>query len=170
MNIFVVEDSAAIRRLLVRRLDDMTGVRVVGEAAGQSQALALIHWRKPDMVLVDLTLASGTGLGLVADLRREGFHGRIAVLTAQDLEAIRRACLDAGADAFYDKGTGLETLFDDLAGMVATEHAALDEPAALLRGALAGPPDVARPPPSQAPATAPCLRATARIPCTTEPC
>ena len=31
MNIFLVEDSASIRRLLVRRLDAMPGMRVVGE-------------------------------------------------------------------------------------------------------------------------------------------
>ncbi|MGM9483776.1 response regulator [Roseateles sp. NT4] len=139
MNIFLVEDSASIRRLLVRRLEAMPGMRVVGEAGGERQALALIQWTKPDVVLLDLSLASGSGLGLVAQLRRTGYAGRIAVLTAQDVDAYRRACLDAGADAFYDKASGLETLFDDLVEFAATRPATLDDkPAVQLRDGLTG--------------------------------
>lgn len=139
MNIFLVEDTASIRRLLVRRLEAMPGMRVVGEAGGGRPAFALIQWTQPDVVLMDLSLATGSGLSLLAELRRAGYGGHIAVLTAQDVDAYRRACLDAGADAFYDKASGLETLFDDLA-----EHAAArpapqqDKPAELLRDGLTG--------------------------------
>lgn len=139
MNVFLVEDSASIRRLLVRRLDALPGMRVVGEAGGERQALALIQWTRPDVVLLDLSLASGSGLNLVGELRRSGFAGRIAVLTAQDVDAYRRACLEAGADAFYDKASGLETLFDDLTSLAATRPAELDgQPSLQLRDGLTG--------------------------------
>jgi DNA-binding NarL/FixJ family response regulator len=140
MNIFLVEDSVPIRRLLVRRLEAMPGMRVVGEAAGQKQALGLIRWTRPDVVLLDLSLASGSGLSLLRELRRSGYAGRIAVLTSEDIEAYRRACMDAGADAFYDKGSGLETLFGDLAEMQpqSDEAVADSKPAALLRDGLTG--------------------------------
>lgn len=139
MNIFLVEDSVSIRRLLVRRLDAMSGMRVVGEASGQHRALALIQWTQPDVVLVDLSLANGSGLSLVGELRRGGYTGRIAVLTAQDLDAYRDACMGAGADAFYDKAGGLETLFDDLNGLLPGRHSDLEtQPAALLRDGLTG--------------------------------
>jgi diguanylate cyclase (GGDEF)-like protein len=139
MNIFLVEDSTAIRRLLVRRLDSMPGMRVVGEAAGERQALALIQWTQPDVVLLDLSLASGSGLNLVGQLRHAGYAGRIAVLTAQDADAYRRACMDVGADAFYDKASGLETLFDDLTLLAVTRPVELaDQPAAQLRDGLTG--------------------------------
>jgi GGDEF domain-containing protein len=139
MNIFLVEDSASIRRLLVRRLDAMPGMRVVGEAAGERQAFALIQWTRPDVVLLDVSLASGSGLSLVGRLRDAGFDGRIAVLTAQDVDAYRSACLDAGADAFYDKASGLETLFDDLATLGATAAGGLEaQPAMQLRDGLTG--------------------------------
>jgi len=141
MNIFLVEDTASIRRLLVRRLESMPGMRVVGEAGGERQAFALIQWTQPDVVLMDLSLATGSGLSLLAELRRAGYGGRIAVLTAQDVDAYRRACLNAGADAFYDKASGLETLFDDLAGYAATRPTAFvpdDRPAVQLRDGLTG--------------------------------
>ncbi|MDM4767612.1 response regulator [Pelomonas sp. SE-A7] len=140
MNIFLVEDSPSIRRLLVRRLDSMSGMRVVGEAAHEAQALALIEWTHPDLVLLDLSLASGSGLQVLGALRQSGFRGRIAVLTSQALEAYRQACLQAGADAFYDKASGLETLFDDLAELVEQDMGGGTEghPSSLLRDGLTG--------------------------------
>lgn len=114
MRVFVVEDSAIVRRLIVRRLELIRGIQVVGEATGQRQAFTLIRNTRPEVVLVDLTLDSGTGLGLVSDLRDVGFPGHIVVLTAMSIEPLREACLNAGADACYEKGTGMETLFDML--------------------------------------------------------
>lgn len=139
MNIFIVEDSVSIRRLLVRRLDAMPGMRVVGEAAGERQALALIRWTQPDTVLLDLSLAHGSGLALVSQLRAGGYAGRVAVLTAQDADAYRRACFVAGADAFYDKASGLESLFSDLTDAAAFQAAAPAAPPAVhLRDGLTG--------------------------------
>lgn len=140
MNVFLVEDSPSIRRLLVRRLETLPGVNVVGEANGQEQALALIDWLKPDTVLLDLSLASGSGLQVLARLRRSGFMGRVMVLTAQALDAYRQACEDAGADGFYDKASGLDNLFDDLAKLVGIEREAGPKtaPAMLLRDGLTG--------------------------------
>lgn len=114
MDVFVVEDSPIVRRLIVRRLEAIDGTKVVGEATGQHKAFALIRSTQPDVVLVDLTLDSGTGLGLVAELRASGFGGYIAILSAQNLEQLRDACVSAGADDCHDKGTGMESLFNAL--------------------------------------------------------
>ncbi len=140
MNIFLVEDSQSIRRLLVRRIEALRGARIVGEANGQEQALALIPWLQPDMVLLDLSLASGSGLQVLARLRRGGFQGRVMVLTAQAMDAYRQACEDAGADGFYDKASGLETLFDDLDVLLQDERDSgpANAPALLLRDGLTG--------------------------------
>lgn len=139
MNIFLVEDSASIRRLLVRRLDAIPGMRVVGEAASERQALALIRWTQPDSVLLDLSLTEGSGLSLVSQLRAIGYEGRISVLTAQDVDAYRRACFVAGVDAFYDKASGLESLFDDLVvSAAALPQQRVAQPAVQLRDGLTG--------------------------------
>jgi diguanylate cyclase (GGDEF)-like protein len=139
MNIFLVEDSASIRRLLVRRLDAIPGMRVVGEAASERQALALIRWTQPDAVLLDLSLTEGSGLSLVSQLRAVGYEGRISVLTAQEVDAYRRACFVAGADAFYDKASGLESLFDDLVvSAAALPQQRVAQPAVQLRDGLTG--------------------------------
>lgn len=141
MNIFVVEDSPSIRRLLVRRLESFEGVHVVGEAEGEAQAVALIDWLRPDVVLLDLSLAAGgSGLQVLTRLRRQGFAGRVLVLTHQALDPYRAACLEAGADGFYDKGDGIDTLFDDIEALIGSAPAARSDARAsnLLRDGLTG--------------------------------
>ncbi|SEK59458.1 DNA-binding response regulator, NarL/FixJ family, contains REC and HTH domains [Roseateles sp. YR242] len=123
MDIFLVEDSSAIRRLLARRLDSLPGTRVVGEAEGAPQAVALIDWLQPDTVLLDMNLAIGTGLDVLRDLRGRGYKGRILMLSSQCSDIYRDRCIKAGADGFYDKGTGLETLFGDLDELLQSERA-----------------------------------------------
>ncbi|WAC74894.1 diguanylate cyclase [Roseateles sp. SL47] len=122
MDIFLVEDSAAIRRLLAARLDTLPGARVVGEAEGAPQAIALIDWLQPATVLLDMNLAIGTGLDVLRALRGRGYQGRILMLSHQPAEVYHDLCIKAGADGFYDKGTGLETLFADLEELLQSER------------------------------------------------
>lgn len=140
MDIFLVEDSASIRRLLARRLDAMPGTRIVGEAVAAPQAVAMIDWLQPQTVLLDMSLTTGTGLDVLRALRAKGFAGRVLVLTHQVLDAYRQACLDAGADGFYDKASGLDTLFDDLDVLLDRERQAgtAERPSDLLRDGLTG--------------------------------
>jgi len=123
MDIFLVEDSAAIRRLLARRLDTLPGTRVIGEAEGAPQAVALIDWLQPDIVLLDMQLAIGNGMDVLRALRGRGYKGRILMLSHQSADAYRDLCMKAGADGFYDKGTGLESLFGDLDELLESEWA-----------------------------------------------
>lgn len=140
MDIFLVEDSSAIRRLLARRLEDMPGVRVVGEADSAPQAIALIDWLQPHTVLLDMTLLVGTGVDVLRALRAKGFKGRILMLTHHSMDAYRELCMKAGADGFYNKGTGLETLFGDLDELLQGESVAgrVSRPSPLLRDGATG--------------------------------
>jgi len=115
MNVFLVEDSLPIRHLLAHHLQRMPGMQVVGEAAEEEEALGLIRSTQPDLVMMDLSLGKGSGLSLMGELRRGGYQGRIAVLTSHMANPYRRICLEAGADAFYDKGVNLDELFAELA-------------------------------------------------------
>jgi DNA-binding NarL/FixJ family response regulator len=66
--IFIVEDHPAVRRgymALLQREPDLT---VCGEAASGEEALRLIPYLHPDLVLVDLSLPQMNGLTLIAHL------------------------------------------------------------------------------------------------------
>jgi len=117
MNVFVVEDCAAVRCLMIQRLVSLAEIRVVGEAAGEVDALSMIERLGPDVVLLDFCLAAGgSGFHVLKQLRRGGYQGRILMVSGED--AYAEPCVQAGADGFYDKASGLETLFDDLSDLV----------------------------------------------------
>ena len=98
--IVVVEDDLSIQRLIARRLKEIdVDVLTAGTAA---DAFVLASERFPDLVLVDLRLPDGSGLGLVQQLRAAG-DVPIVVVTANTDEHSLVECLAAGADDYITK-------------------------------------------------------------------
>lgn len=64
MKVLVVDDEAPARRRLVRMLERLGGVEVVGEAADGEQALALVRQRAPELLLLDIDMPEMDGLEL----------------------------------------------------------------------------------------------------------
>ena len=57
----------------------------------------------PDVAIVDLSLARDSGLGWLRALRRDCPDLKIIVLSVYDEESIRKAAMEAGADAYVLK-------------------------------------------------------------------
>lgn len=101
MRVLAVDDNRDLRTWLQRVLGE-AGYHVdVAETAEEGRALALsIHY---DLVLVDLDLPDGSGLGVVYALRRAGRASLIMILTGCDDEEVLIGALDAGADDYLIK-------------------------------------------------------------------
>ena len=94
----VVPDPFA-RAQLVRRLRPLGASEVV-EAATVLQARAWAHTFGPrDLCIAELALPDGSGLGLLAELRRAGWPGCLAVSQVGDLRLVA-AALHAGVRGF----------------------------------------------------------------------
>ena len=101
----VIEDEPQIRRF-VRSALEGEGWQV-HEAGTVRDGLAAAGTRQPDLLVVDLGLPDGDGVGLIRDVR--GWSAvPIIVLSARIDEADKIAALDAGADDYLTKpfGTG----------------------------------------------------------------
>lgn len=118
MKIVLVEDCALLRRLMVGRLQAEGSITVVGQADCESAAVAMVALNQPDVVLVDLSLSVGTGLGVIARIRADGFRGKILVLSAEDSRVYAPQVIHRGADGFYDKACQFEQLVSDLGGLL----------------------------------------------------
>ena len=98
--VLVVDDEAAIVRLL-RDYLERAGFDVVTARDGE-EALRLFSQRRPDLVILDLTLPKLDGLDVARSLRRAG-DIPIIMLTARTEEADRVAGLELGADDYVTK-------------------------------------------------------------------
>ena len=58
---------------------------------------------RPDMAVVDVSLAQDSGLDWLRSLRRDCPKLKVVVLSVHDEESVRRAALEAGGDVFVLK-------------------------------------------------------------------
>ena len=105
--ILVVEDDAAVRRLVTTTLD-MHGY-AVREAKTATQALLELSSQAPDLAILDLGLPDGDGVDVIRSLR--GWSALpVIVLSARLEDADKVAALDAGADDYLAKPFGMMEL------------------------------------------------------------
>lgn len=122
LDVVLVEDSAVLRDLLSAMLEGMAVIHIVGTADSEADALALIRRTRPRLVIVDLELRQGSGLGLLAALQSQAeFYGNPhAVVFSNHAHAVVQSkCKALGALAFFDKSFQMDdllTFIDDEAG------------------------------------------------------
>ncbi len=98
--ILVVDDEAAVRRILQTRLA-MVGYEVVTAADGE-QALKVFAEEDPDLVVLDVMMPNGDGYFTCQELRKES-NVPIIMLTALGDVADRITGLQLGADDYLVK-------------------------------------------------------------------
>jgi len=106
MNVFVVEDAPEVRKRLVAILRSIPGVAVVGEAESVRGAVDGVLASSADAMLLDLQLADGSGLDVLAAVKpqRPGLYV-IVLSNFASAQQYRDASLAAGADVVLDKTT-----------------------------------------------------------------
>jgi DNA-binding NarL/FixJ family response regulator len=99
----LADDHRVVRlglEALVKTFDD---VELVGAADGGAAAIALCREKKPDVMLLDLSMPDVDGVMVARTLRDEGVPTRIVIFTSfSDREGIVRA-LDGGAIGYLLK-------------------------------------------------------------------
>ena len=111
---FLVEDNKTIRDNLVPALEDLVNGRVVGFAETETEALAWLEVH-PDgwqLLIVDLFLKEGSGLGVLGGCRNRKPSQRVVVLSNYVTADIRARCTALGADAVFDKSRDLDAFIE----------------------------------------------------------
>ena len=105
MKIFVVEDSEVVRERLKLLLTEVSEVEIIGEAETQTEAIALITELKPDVVILDIRLANGSGIDVLHNIKKGKSVPMVIILTNYPYPQYKEKCLKAGADYFFDKSS-----------------------------------------------------------------
>jgi DNA-binding NarL/FixJ family response regulator len=106
----LVEDHPAIQEALVAALEEAASVRVIETVATEAQAIWALDHRgdEADLVVLDVTLAEGTGMGVLKRRGAMSARCRVVVLTNGATAEVRRRCLALGADAVFEKAGEFE--------------------------------------------------------------
>jgi len=109
---YIVEDSQVIRENLIATLEELGPVEVVGTAEDESTA---VQWlTRPsnhfDLVIVDIFLKGGSGLGVLRATNTLAPGYKVVVLSNYATTDMRRKCLELGADRVFDKSNEIDAL------------------------------------------------------------
>jgi DNA-binding NarL/FixJ family response regulator len=109
---FIVEDSSVVRENLIAALEENAPIEVIGVAEDESTA---VDWlmgsdHECDLVIVDIFLRAGTGLGVLKGTNGLPPGTRRVVLSNHATADIRIKCRELGADEVFDKSNQLDEM------------------------------------------------------------
>ena len=110
----IVEDNAVILKNLIATLEELTDLRVTQTAASEREALQELNALAPDLdlVIIDIFLNSGSGIGVLQHARDMQLSVPRVVLTNYATPDMRRRCLELGAERVFDKSSELDDLIE----------------------------------------------------------
>lgn len=113
--VYLVEDSPAIRERLLALFSTVAGARTVGYADNAESAIQEILAERPNAVVLDVSLAQGSGIDVLRALQAQAPGIDVYMLTNFATPQYRRLCERLGAKGFFDKSTEFELVRDAIA-------------------------------------------------------
>jgi len=101
--ILIVDDHPLVRERLTEVINREPDLRVCGEAEDRHEAIQAVVDRRPDLVIVDLTLRNSDGLELIKDLHARWASLRMLVVSMHDESLYAERVLRAGALGYITK-------------------------------------------------------------------
>lgn len=120
LRVYLVEDSPILRALFSAAITE-AGARIVGWTAQSAKAIADLSRLRPDVIVIDISLASGSGFDVLRALRDAEWSASAVkvVLTNHASDEYERLSEDLGADRFFDKGSETSAALRFIAALAA---------------------------------------------------
>ena len=133
--VLIVDDHTLFRESLSRLLESETDCRIVGTCASVDDALKIIRHDKIDLVMLDYDLGEQPGTQLLSEAKRNGFEGRILMVTGGMSDSTMLRALDNGASGIFLKNSPLAELIQAIRRVIMGE---IWVDPALMKSILAG--------------------------------
>jgi CheY-like chemotaxis protein len=112
IRVVLCDDVAEMRRILREVLEEDPAVEVVDEAGTGRECLRVVTERRPDVLILDLSMPDMDGLEALPLIAEASPGTRIVVFSGFAADRMRAPALDLGADLYFEKGTALDSLAD----------------------------------------------------------
>ncbi|NCF35403.1 MAG: response regulator [Gammaproteobacteria bacterium] len=101
--ILIVDDHPLVRSGFAQLIGDCPDLEVCGEAGDMAEALAQIETTRPDLAIIDLSLAGGSGLDLIERIKSQDKDILMLVASMHDETLYAERVLAAGARGYINK-------------------------------------------------------------------
>jgi DNA-binding NarL/FixJ family response regulator len=121
LSVFIADDSAPVAEMLRELITEPGRIEVVGQADSEADAIAGLRQLKPDVVVLDLQLKTGSGTDVIRAIRAtpELAKMRVIVMSNHTSPHLKAGCLELGANQYFDKVKELPDLAQELQRLAA---------------------------------------------------
>lgn len=119
MQVFLVEDSPLVRDRLIAMLDSLPGTQVLGHASDAENAIREILAARPQVVVLDLALGSGSGFDVLRAVHPAAPQIDFYILSNFAAYPYRELANRLGARGFFDKTREFERVREAIAARAA---------------------------------------------------
>lgn len=102
VNVLIVDDLAFIK-IVLRDILEKSGFRVVGEASNGEEAITQYQDKRPDVVLMDITMPGMDGLTALKKIREIDPEARVIICSALGQQRLIVQAIQLGARDFIVK-------------------------------------------------------------------
>ena len=106
INILLVDDHELVRTGISRIIDDVRGMKVIGEAESGEDAVKWCRSNHPDVVLMDINMPGIGGLDAMQRILRFNEEIKIIMLTMHTENPFPAKVMQAGAMGYLSKSAG----------------------------------------------------------------
>ena len=110
ISVLLVDDHVLVREGLKSLLQNVKGIKVIGDAKSGEEAVDISKQKSPDVVIMDVRMPGIGGLEATKKILRSNPETKIIALTVMDEEPIPSIFLQAGASGYLTKGSDLEEM------------------------------------------------------------
>ena len=103
IRLLVADDHGVLRAGLVALLNAEAGMTVVGEAEDEHSAVSLTMEKKPDIVLMDISMPNSGGIEATRRIKQLVPEAKILILTVHEDKVLMQEALRAGAMGYILK-------------------------------------------------------------------
>jgi two-component system, NarL family, nitrate/nitrite response regulator NarL len=121
MRVLIVDDHTLFRESLSRLLESETEYRIAGTCASVDDALKIIADHEIDVVLLDYDLGEQSGTQLLREARKNGFVGRVLMVTGGMSNTAMLHALDNGTSGIFLKNSPLVELIQAIRRVIMGE-------------------------------------------------
>ena len=112
--VLIVDDMPQVRQDLRLLLQLTSELEVVGEAANGQEAIRQAELLHPDVVIMDVEMPILDGLQATLQIKERNLARRVVILSVHSEPEDERRAMQAGADAFIQKGAPYTTLIQSI--------------------------------------------------------
>lgn len=111
ITVIVVDDHKLIVEMYAQLFLNNENIEMVGESGTQDEAIEMIKIKRPDIVLLDINLAKGSGFDVVPLIREFSPDTRIIAVSLHNRLDYAKKMLQSGAKAYVTKNSSHSEIF-----------------------------------------------------------